>query len=114
MVAAVSQQFTASVMIIMYLVKGKSTSDRVYHASLAVLNLYAWTAVIIGWYAGVQKNIPKHGAYMHRLGAAWCAIVIGYRIMQTPIALWLGGDETANEWAEAIAGWLINSIFIGG
>merc|ERR1711879_959337 len=98
----------------MYLVKGISVFNRVYHASLAVLNLYAWVAIIVGWYAGVRKNIPKHGACMHRLGAAWSAIVVGFRIVQAPIALWLGGDETANDWAEAIAGWLINLMFMGG
>ena len=83
--------------------------NRVYHASLYVINAYAWVAITVGWPAGVRKDIPAHGAHMHRLGAAWGAVVIGYRIVQAPLALVLGG----NDWAAAVAGWIINSIFIG-
>lgn len=107
---SVSQQFTASVMITMYMIKGKSFLDRVYHASLYVLNAYAWVAVVLGWRAAVRKDIPTHGAYMHRLGAAWCAIVVGYRIVQAPLSIVLGGDDLAG----AVAGWIIDLVFLGG
>eukprot|EP00929_Paragymnodinium_shiwhaense_P113336 TRINITY_DN81604_c0_g1_i1.p1 TRINITY_DN81604_c0_g1~~TRINITY_DN81604_c0_g1_i1.p1 ORF type:complete len:311 (-),score=12.54 TRINITY_DN81604_c0_g1_i1:360-1292(-) len=114
LVGSIFQQSTASVMITMYMVKGSFRGgdpflSRVYHASLYVLNVYAWVAVIVGWRAAVRKDIPIHGAHMHRLGAAWCAIVVGYRIVQPPLVLLLGG----NDWAAAIAGWLIDVVVIG-
>lgn len=100
-------QGCVSALVTMGMLNSKNWDGWLYYSALAVLNLYAWVAIIIGWPAAIRKDIPTHGAYMHRLGAMWFAIVTAFRVFR-PFARAIHED-----WEDSIAGWATVFFCIG-
>lgn len=107
---SVVHQASASAMIYYEIMYSSSpiASDfhyRCYTSSFACYNLYAWVSIVFGWRAALRKDIPAHGAWMHRLGTMWFAIVVAFRILPMPLTAMFGPGV-----ALAVTGW---GIFIG-
>lgn len=107
LLASVVHQASVSMLIIISLQTWKDWPDRLYYFALAVMNMYAWVAIIVGWPAGVRKNIPTHGAHMHRLGAMWFGIVVAFRVFR-PFA-----GAVSKTWEDPIVAWAVAICCIG-